>query len=65
VGHPRRQGQWQHGGHDQQRQPARHLFETSVDLASYAGQTITLSFAENNDAELPTSLYLDDVGVLA
>jgi kumamolisin len=40
-------------------------FETTVDLASYAGQTISLSLAEKNDAELPTSFYLDDVSVLA
>ncbi|HEX3649024.1 MAG TPA: hypothetical protein VHV49_11395 [Pseudonocardiaceae bacterium] len=45
--------------------PRSAWFETTVDLASYAGQTITLSFAETNDAELPTSFYLDDVSVLA
>jgi hypothetical protein len=40
-------------------------FQTTVNLASYAGQTVSLQFAESNDSTLPTSFWLDDVSVLA
>ncbi len=37
----------------------------SVNLAAYAGQTITLKFQAVNDSTLPTSFYVDVVSVLA
>jgi len=40
-------------------------FQSTVNLATYAGQTISLQFAESNDSTLPTSFWLDDVSVLA
>ena len=45
--------------------PHGSWFQTSVNLSSYAGQTITLSLVETNDSTLPTTFYLDDVSVLA
>lgn len=38
---------------------------TTVSLSAFAGQTVTLQFAESNDSTLPTSFWLDDVSVLA
>jgi hypothetical protein len=40
-------------------------FATSADLASFAGQTVTISFAATNGTKLPTEFWLDDVSVLA
>ena len=40
-------------------------FVTTVNLASYAGQTVSLQLAESNDSTLPTSFWLDDVSILA
>jgi hypothetical protein len=36
---------------------------TDVDLTPYAGQTVVVSFEASNDAEGPTSFWLDDVSV--
>ena len=40
-------------------------FSTSVDLSSFAGQTVTLAFAATNGTKLPTGFWVDDVSVLA
>ena len=40
-------------------------FATSANLAAYAGQTVTLSFAATNGTKLPTGFWVDDVSVLA
>ena len=40
-------------------------FQTTVNLSAYAGQTISLQFAESNDSTLPTSFWLDEVSLLA
>jgi len=40
-------------------------FATSASLATYAGQTVTLSFVATNGTKLPTTFWVDDVSVLA
>ncbi len=37
--------------------------QDSIDLTSYAGQTLRVTFSVTNDSTLPTAFFIDDVSV--